>query len=325
MSAAPVLTVRGLRKSFPASRGWSGRSAEVAALAGVDLDVHPGETLGIVGESGSGKTTLGRCVLRLVDPSSGRIELGGADFLAMRGKRLRHWRRRLGAVFQDPYSSLDPRMQVRQIVAEPISVQSPVRGGEATRVVKSLLERVGIDERLLGQYPHELSGGQRQRVAIARALATGPDLLVADEPVSALDVSVQAQIVNLFLDLKRDASLAMLFISHDLAVVERLADRIAVMYAGRIVECAPADVLVAHPTHPYTEALLAAVPSVDPSLRPERVRLRDGAGRPPAAVGCPLVGRCPVEQDICSSKEPQLADVRRGHSVACHLARERIG
>jgi oligopeptide/dipeptide ABC transporter ATP-binding protein len=291
----------------------------------VDLDLQPGETLGIVGESGSGKTTLGRCVLRLVTPTSGRIEVSGADFLAMRGKRLRHWRRRMGAVFQDPYSSLNPRMQVRQIVAEPLSVESHVGGAEIARTVGDLLERVGLDARLLGQYPHELSGGQRQRVAIARALASGPELLVADEPVSALDVSVQAQIVNLFLDLKRDADLAMLFISHDLAVVERVADRIAVMYAGRIVETAPTEVLISRPIHPYTQALLSAVPSVDPSLKPERVRLEDGAGEGPGPIGCPLVGRCPIEQDFCSSEEPRLDEVRRRHFVACHLARERAG
>lgn len=324
MTVPPVLSVRGLRKSFPTGGGWTGAASESEALAGVDLDLHPGEVLGIVGESGSGKTTLGRCVLRLLNPSAGTVTLDGTDFLALRGRRLRRRRRRLGVVFQDPYSSLNPRMQVGSIVAEPLRAHRMVAPGEVKARVGELLERVGLEPRLTGRYPHELSGGQRQRVAIARALATEPDVLVADEPVSALDVSVQAQILNLFLDLKREGRLAMLFISHDLAVVERIADRIAVMYAGRIVESGPAGVVISRPGHPYTQALLSAVPSVDPGFRRERVRLRGvTGGSAPVAHGCPLAPRCPIVQDVCRTEEPPLAESDPGHRTACHLARVR--
>ena len=319
----PILSVRGLRKSFPIGRGWAGQAGTLEALAGVDLDLHPGEVLGIVGESGSGKTTLGRCVLRLIQPSGGDVTLDGSDFLALRGRRLRRRRRRLGVVFQDPYTSLNPRMQIGQIVAEPLRASRRETAGTVSEKVVMLLERVGIEPRFITRYPHEMSGGQRQRVAIARALATDPDILVADEPVSALDVSVQAQVLNLLLDLKREGGLAMLFISHDLAVVERIADRIAVMYAGRIVESAPTDRLISHPLHPYTQALLSAVPSVDPALRRDRVRLRTDLGPPGHRVdGCPLSGRCPVVQDVCRNLVPPLEEVRSGHRVACHLAKD---
>ena len=323
MKDMPILSVRGLRKSFPIGRGWAGRAGTLEALAGVDLDLHPGEVLGIVGESGSGKTTLGRCVLRLIQPSGGELTLDGSDFLALRGRRLRRRRRRLGVVFQDPYSSLNPRMQVGQIVAEPLRAARGIPAHAVSEKVVALLERVDIEPRFTTRYPHEMSGGQRQRVAIARALATDPDILVADEPLSALDVSVQAQVLNLLLDLKREGGLAMLFISHDLAVVERIADRIAVMYAGRIVETARTETLISRPLHPYTQALLSAVPSVDPAFQRNRVRLRPDLGPPGHRVaGCALAGRCPVVQDVCRHEVPPLDEVRSAHRVACHLARD---
>jgi len=320
VSNSPILSVRGLRKSFSIGRGWGSRAGDLEAVAGVDLDLHPGEVLGIVGESGSGKTTLGRCILRLVRPSGGEVTLDGLDFLSVRGRKLRRRRRRLGVVFQNPYSSLNPRMQTGQIVAEPLRARGEMSRGAMSEKVVDLLERVGIEPRLMSRYPHQLSGGQRQRIAIARALATDPDVLVADEPVSALDVSVQAQILNLLLELKREGRLAMLFISHDLAVVERVADRISVMYAGRIVESARTDRLISHPLHPYSQALLSAVPSVDPTLPRERLRLRDdSSGR--GHSGCPMAGRCPIAQDECRSEMPRLEPVTPGHVVACHMAR----
>jgi len=326
MNERPILSVRGLRKSFPVGRGWAGQAGELEAVAGVDLDLHLGEVVGIVGESGSGKTTLGRCALRLIEPTSGEIVLDGSDFLALRGSSLRRRRRRLGIVFQDPYSSLNPRMQVGRIVAEPLRVQDIVPVGEIGRRVTELLERVGIEPYFIYRYPHEMSGGQRQRIAIARALATEPDLLVADEPVSALDVSVQAQILNLLLDLKREGRLAMMFISHDLAVVERIADRIAVMYRGLVMEEASTDTLIAEPLHPYTQALLSAVPTIRPGLKRERIRLH---GEQPKAteelVGCPFASRCPIVEDICRKVTPPLEAKEPGHSVACHRVKSQVG
>ena len=321
MNDPALLTVRGLSKRFPLGRGWSGRSDALQAVAGVDLSIQRGEVLGLVGESGSGKTTLGRCILRLVEPSAGQIVFDGRSFGGLSGRDLRMARRRLQIVFQDPYASLNPRMSVGQIVGEPFSVHHIVPTRDVPGRVAELLETVGLDPSYAGRYPHELSGGQRQRVAIARALAPQPDLIVADEPVSALDVSVQAQILEIFERLKREAGIAMLFISHDLAVVERVADRVAVMYRGRIVEQAETRQLIRDPRHPYTKALLAAVPDADPRLRRERVRLRpELSGHLAPRTGCPLAARCPFVDDVCRESAPALERVSSDHLASCHFA-----
>ncbi len=321
MTGQPLLSVRGLRKRFPLGQGWSSRVMNMEALDGIDLEVRMGEVVGIVGESGSGKTTLGRCVVRLVEPTSGEIRFNGRDLQSLSGRDLRRTRRRLQIVFQDPYGSLNPRLSVGQIVREPLEVHRIVPAGSVTGRVRDLLETVGLEASFAARYPHELSGGQRQRVAIARALAPQPDLIVADEPVSALDVSVQAQILEIFDELKGAGEVAMLFISHDLAVVERLADRVAVMYRGRIVEQAATQALIRNPRHPYTKALLSAVPDADPRLRRERVRLRPPTGRLHAPDSeCPLARRCPLVDDVCHELDPALEEVSAGHLAACHFA-----
>lgn len=315
----PLLSVRGLKVHVPAGRGWTGRRGVVRAVDGVDLDMHRGEVLGLVGESGSGKTTLGRSVLRLVEPSAGSVRLAGTDLLALEGRGLRGVRRRIQIVFQDPYSSLSPRMQGGEIIAEPLRVHRIVPTARVGDRVRELLGRVGLEPRFEHLYPHEMSGGQRQRIALARALAPEPELLVADEPTSALDVSVQARLLGLFLDLKRSHRLAMLFISHDLRVVERIADRIAVMVEGRIVELAPANRLAATPRHPYTRALLSAVTS--PQMGEERLRIRPRGETPTSAgdrVGCPFAPRCPIVEETCRTVTPRLAEKEAGHRVACH-------
>ena len=319
-----ILSVRGLKTHFPVGRGWTGSRATLRAVDGVDLDLHRGEVLGLVGESGSGKTTLGRSVLRLVEPTEGSIRLDGVDFRALRGWELRRARRRCQMVFQDPYASLSPRMQIGQIVAEPLRLHALVPPDRVRDRVVELLDRVGIEPYFVHRYPHEMSGGQRQRIAIARALALEPELIVADEPVSALDVSVQAQILGIFLDLKRREGIAMLFVSHDIGVVERIADRIGVMYRGLVVEMAPTDTLIAAPMHPYTQALLSAVPSAAPGERRKRIRLQ---GEPPRAteelVGCPFASRCPLVEDLCRRVTPPLDEKAPGHAAACHLVSSR--
>lgn len=320
MTRETLLEVRGLRKTFPLGRGWTGRADELVAVDGVDLEIRRGEVLGLVGESGSGKSTLGRCVLRLIEPSGGTIRFDGRDFRALSGKGLRRARRRLQVVFQDPYASLNPRMTVGRTVSEALAVHRIVPDAAVPGRVRELLESVGLDASFVGRYPHELSGGERQRVAIARALAPGPDLIVADEPVSALDVSVQAQVLNVFRELKRSGEVSMLFISHDLAVVERMADRVAVLYRGRIVERASTAALIREPLHPYTRALLTAVPGAEARLRGERVRLRPGmAGSGRARGGCPLVPRCPFADDVCREIDPPLEAKAPGHVAACHM------
>jgi len=320
----PVLEVRGLRKYFDVPRSSGG--GRVHAVDGVDLTIGPGEVVGLVGESGSGKSTVGKCIVRLLEPSDGEIRLQGQDVSHLPERRLRPLRRQVHMVFQDPYSSLNPRMQIRDVVAEPVRMHGVARGQKARQLVGEMLERVGLPGEMHSRYPHELSGGQRQRVGLARSLVLGPSLLIADEPVSALDVSVQASIINLLLDLQRDLGFSCLFIAHDLATVEFLCNRVAVMYLGRLVEQATREELFKNPRHPYTQSLLSAVPLPDPTLQRQRRRVLL-AGDIPSPVnppsGCRFHTRCPVaEFPLCQDSEPALIDHRQdGHWSACHLVR----
>ena len=313
-----LLEVRNLVKHFPVAHG------AVRAVDGVSLSIRRGETLGLVGESGCGKTTTGRCVLLLERPTSGQIIFEGIELNALPDAALRKTRRRMQVIFQDPYSSLNPRMTIGQILAEPLKVHGivPGKGARAARV-RELLEQVGLLPQHAKRYPHQLSGGQRQRVGIARALAMEPSLIVCDEPVSALDVSIQAQIVNLLEDLQKRLGLTYLFIAHDLSVVRHISDRVVVMYLGKIVEVADRVSLYEDPLHPYTRALLSAVPIPDPKLeaRRERTVLR---GEVPSSLtppgGCVFHPRCPVAEARCSAETPALREIRPGHWGACHLA-----
>jgi peptide/nickel transport system ATP-binding protein len=318
-SAEPLLVAFGLRKRFPRSRGVFGaRHESLPALSGVSFSVDRGETLGLVGESGSGKTTVARIVARLEDADEGRVLFEGEEWLSLSGAALRRRRGQLQMIFQDPVMSLNPRMRVGRQIAEPMRVRRRATGPEAAERVPFLLREVGLSPALAERFPADLSGGQRQRVAIARALATNPRFLVCDEPVSALDVSVGAQIVNLLLDLRDRAGLSYLFISHDLAVVSQIADRIAVLYLGRIVEEGAAAEIARRPLHPYTVALLSAAPRPDPASPRSRVVL---AGEPPSAAaippGCPFHPRCPIARPRCREEAPALEAAAAGRRVAC--------
>jgi oligopeptide/dipeptide ABC transporter ATP-binding protein len=321
VSAAPLLEVVNLEKRFRVGRGFLGGSrGEVRAVDGVTFTVERGETLGIVGESGCGKSTTGRLITRLLDPTGGSIVLAGEDISAYGPRRMLPFRKKLQMIFQDPYASLNPRMTAGAIVGEPIvNFKAPSRRVLRARVA-SLFERCGLRPEHMDRYPNEFSGGQRQRIGIARALALGPELIVADEPVSALDVSVQAQIVNLLKDLQREEGLSFIFIAHDLAVVEHISHRVAVMYLGRVVELAPKRALFAAPQHPYTEALLAAAPVPDPS---RRRTVAPQLGEPPSPLdpppGCLFHTRCPIAEEICRREVPPLKEVAPGHRAACHL------
>ena len=328
MSGAPLLVVEDLVKHFPIHRGVLSRVAGwVRAVDGVSLAVDPGETLALVGESGSGKTTTGRCILRLLEPTSGSVLFSGVDLLRLRPAEMRRMRRQIQVIFQDPFGSLNPRMRVGTIVREPFDIHR-IGSGRAERnaMVARLLERVGLDPAMMRRYPHEFSGGQRQRVGVARALALRPRLIVADEPVSALDVSVQAQVINLLIDLQEEYGVAYLFIAHDLALVERIAHRVAVMYMGQIVETAPTGDIFRNPLHPYTKALLQAIPVPDPGRTREREALR---GEPPSSAdppsGCRFHTRCPVAVEECPRVVPPLVEVAPGHLAACHLVPGRVG
>jgi oligopeptide transport system ATP-binding protein len=323
MSEAPVLEVKNLVKHYRGKRQIGRRGQLIRAVEDVSLTVGPGEVLGLVGESGSGKSTVGKCIARLTKPTSGRIRLLGEDISELSRGQMRPRRRDIHMVFQDPYSSLNPRMTIGDIVAEPLRQHGVARGVERRRLVGEMLEKAGLREEMRSRYPHELSGGQRQRVALARALVLSPKFIVADEPVSALDVSVQASILNLLLDLQKDMGFSCLFITHDLSVVEFISDRIAVMYLGRIVETASREELFRDPQHPYTQALLAAAPAADPA----KVRMRDrivlGGDLPSQSVvvpGCSFHQRCPVAVERCRADVPGLAGVTSAtHEVACHL------
>jgi len=316
----PLLAARGLVRRYPVDKGfWLSRGRRfVRAVDGVDLEVRRGETLAVVGESGCGKSTLARLLLRLERPDAGAVLLEGRDLAPLSERALRPLRRRLQIVFQDPYASLNPRLSVGALVGEPLLVHGLGDAAFRRRRVAELLELVGLRPALAGRFPHELSGGQRQRVAIARALATGPDLLVGDEPVSALDVSVQAQVLNLLAELKARLGLTLLIITHDLAVVRQVAERVAVMYLGRVVETAPTDQLLAAPRHPYTRALLAAVPRPDPAARGRR-RILEGELPSPVdpPSGCRFRTRCPFAVAACARLDPPLEPAGPGRFVAC--------
>jgi oligopeptide transport system ATP-binding protein len=319
----PLLRVSHLVKNFPTGGGLLGGSREqVHAVDDVSFEIGAGETLGLVGESGCGKSTTGRCVLRLIEPSSGEVWLEGQKVGELDGKALGALRRDMQIIFQDPYASLNPRMTVGAIIGEALTIHKLAKTrAEFEDRIAELLRLVGLNGDHMRRYPHEFSGGQRQRIGIARALAVSPKLIVCDEPVSALDVSVQAQVINLLADLQDEFYLSYLFIAHDLAVVQHISSRVAVMYLGRIVELAPAEELYEDPLHPYTEALLSAVPTPDPTARRQRLRLEGDIPNPiHPPSGCHFHTRCPIrELPLCSSAKPELKQTSDGHWVACHL------
>jgi len=340
----PLVRVRDLVKHFPLTRGivFQRKIGAVRAVDGVSFDVERGETLGIVGETGCGKSTTARLIMRLLDATAGEIEFEGRDITGVKGARLKAVRREVQMIFQDPYSSLNPRKTIGSIIAEPFAIHGLLREkGERGREVQRLMETVGLNPEHYNRYPHEFSGGQRQRIGVARALALNPKLLIADEPVSALDVSIQAQVLNLLRELQRRLGLTVVFIAHDLSVVRHMCDRVAVMYLGKIVEIGSGDALYAFPRHPYTGALLAAVPVADPSRHSGERRLLSGDVPSPAnpPSGCRFHTRCPKAQELCATREPLLehkgssvggsslgGDGRAGTRVACHfpLSREEL-
>ncbi len=321
MNAAPLLSVSHLTKHYAVRGGFFGRSrGDVHAVDDVTFDIAAGETLGLVGESGCGKSTIARTVLRLVEPTAGTIAWRGEPIERLPGAAMRPYRRELQAVFQDPYASLNPRMRAADIVAEPIRNFETLASGAIDERVRVLFEHVGLRPDQMMRYPYEFSGGQRQRLGIARALAPNPSLIVCDEPVSALDVSVQAQVINLLVDLQQTFGLSYLFVAHDLAVVEHISHRVAVMYLGRIVELTSTRALFDNPLHPYTEALLSAVPVPDPAYRRKRLILAGDVPSPmDLPAGCRFHTRCPYAFDRCRHEEPKLAEAAPAHFVACHL------
>jgi len=321
-----LVQVEGLKMYFPITRGIivQRHVGDIKAVDGLTFNVYKGETLGLVGESGCGKSTTGRAILQLYQPTAGDVSFEGQSLVTMKGEQLRHMRRRMQMIFQDPYASLNPRMTVGSIVGEPLDVHNiGDRSGRRQRV-QELLEIVGLNPYFINRYPHEFSGGQRQRIGVARALAVQPDFIVCDEPISALDVSIQAQVINLLEELQDEFGLTYLFIAHDLSVVRHISDRIAVMYLGKLAELTTRDDLYANPLHPYTQALLSAVPIPDPMVEDDRKRVILQGDVPSPAnppKGCNFCTRCPQKMDICEEVEPEWKDSGNGHFVACHLVK----
>ena len=321
VAAEPLLSVRHLKKYFPIRRGVLSRiAAHVKAVDDISFDINKGETFGLVGESGCGKTTVARAILRLIEPDGGTIRFDGVDLLGVSKQELRRKRRDMQIIFQDPYASLNPRMTIRTIVGEPFAIHRLASGSDREHRVADLLKTVGLDPVVMNRYPHEFSGGQRQRIGIARALALKPKLIVADEPVSALDVSIQAQIINLLADLQQQFGLTYLFISHAIPVIEHISTRIGVMYLGKLVEVGTSAQICLAPKHPYTQALLSAVPIPDPAAKKQRIVLRGDVPTPiNPPSGCHFHTRCPIAVDRCKVEEPPLREVEAGRDVSCHL------
>ena len=320
-SKTPLLEVKDLKKWFPAKKSpFSREKVFIKAVDGVSFTLNEGETLGVVGESGCGKSTMGRSVLRLLEPTGGQVIFNGVDYTALKDKELRDSRKELQIIFQDPYASLDPRMTIGDIIAEPLDIQLKLPAKERMQRVLETMERAGLNTRFVNRYPHEFSGGQRQRIGIARAIVLNPKIMVCDEPVSALDVSIQAQVINLLMDLQKEMGMAYIFISHDLSVIKHISDWVAVMYLGHLVEIADKKDIYAHPMHPYTVALLSAIPVPDRKHKKDKIVLEGdlpSPANPPS--GCVFHTRCYKAQDICKTEVPELKDCGNGHCCACHF------